>query len=199
MLNSLQEIKQALHSLMNGPISQSLRSKGLKYRVIYGVEVLRLQELAAEIPHEYATALALWHEDIRECRLLATMTMPKDQFSETEADVWASELRYSEEAHYFIMHLICGCNYASEKAFQWIAHDSEMLQLCGLLLANRLLVNGSQFSSRDESELINQATSLLESPRLEVRKSALNTLLRLREASLLCQRQVDSILKRRGL
>ena len=69
--HQVQTIKQELHTYMNGPVSTSLREKGLKYRIIYGVEWNRLNEIAATIGKKAPLANALWKEDIRECRLLA--------------------------------------------------------------------------------------------------------------------------------
>ena len=63
---------------MNGPVSQSMREKGLAYKVNFGVELPRLREMAEEWPHNYELAAALWKENIRECRLLAGMLMQVD-------------------------------------------------------------------------------------------------------------------------
>ena len=44
---TVREIKGKLRLFMNGVLSQSLREKGLKYRLIFGVELPRLKEIAA--------------------------------------------------------------------------------------------------------------------------------------------------------
>lgn len=64
-------------------------------------------------------------------------------------------------------------------AFLWLASDREMQQLCGLLLVTRLLINGFDITPEAKDEITDQATSLLASPNLHVRKAAQNTLLRL--------------------
>ena len=88
--------------MMNGPLSQSLREKGVGHRVIFGVELPRLQSFSEEIEHSYTLALALWHENIRECRLLATMIMPHNALTADEADTWAEEIKGSFDPVGFI-------------------------------------------------------------------------------------------------
>ena len=77
-------IKREFHLMMNGVVSQSMREKGIAYRTNFGVELPRLQQFSATLPHTSALASALWKEQVRECRLLATMLMPSSEF---EADM----------------------------------------------------------------------------------------------------------------
>ena len=44
----IREIKKNLRGVMNGPVSQSMREKGLAYKVNFGVELPRLREMAQE-------------------------------------------------------------------------------------------------------------------------------------------------------
>ena len=80
---------------MNGPVSQSMREKGLTYKVNFGVELPRLREMAEEWPHNYELAAALWKENIRECRLLAGMLMPTEDFPADLAELWVEFSRRS--------------------------------------------------------------------------------------------------------
>ena len=70
-----------------------MREKGLTYKVNFGVELPRLQQMAQEMPHTYELAARLWKEDIRECRLLAGMLMPAADFQADMAEVWVEQMR----------------------------------------------------------------------------------------------------------
>ena len=48
----LRHIKLALRGVMNGVTSASMRQKGLNYKLIFGVELPRLREMAEELPHD---------------------------------------------------------------------------------------------------------------------------------------------------
>lgn len=160
---TLRRIKRSLHGMMNGPVSTSMREKGLAYKVNFGVELPRLQAFAAELPHTYELAAALWKEDIRECRLLAGMLMPAERFDGELADLWVSQMRYPEEAECTTLHLFGRLGCASDKAFEWMASPHAMPQLCGFLLMARLLMQGATPNERDQQEFLDQAAAALRS------------------------------------
>lgn len=167
-----QEIKQQLRSMMNGPLSQSMREKGLGYRVIFGVEWPRLMTFASEIGKDYHLAQDLWKEDIRECRLLAGLLMPPEDFLPEVADIWVEQMRWPEEAQYTVMSLFQHLPYASQKAFCWIADARPMFQLTGFLLLARLFMRGDRLMHQSEMEYLDQAGAALHALNAHVRKAA---------------------------
>lgn len=166
------EVKLRLRSMMNGALSRSMREKGLGYRVIFGVEWPRLVELSREIGKDYHLAQALWKEDIRECRLLAGLLMPPEQFLPEVADIWVEQMRWPEEAQFTVMSLMQYLPYASQSAFRWIADGREMFQLAGFLLLSRLFMRGDRLMRQSESEYLDQAAAALLSSNHHVRKAA---------------------------
>ena len=178
----LRNIKRSLRGVMNGPVSASMREKGLTYKVNFGVELPRLQQMAAGLPHTYELAAALWKEDIRECRLLAGMLMPVEAFGDDLAEVWVEQMRFPEEAAFTVLHLFSRLPYASAVAFEWVAREEEMFQLCGWLLLGRLMVQGMQPAPRDRHELIDQAQAAVACGNMHLRNAAAKVLVRLEEA-----------------
>lgn len=172
----LRAIKRHLHSVMNGPVSASMREKGLTYKVNFGVELPRLTEWAQTLPHTYDLAAALWKEDIRECRILAGLLMPVERFDAELAEVWVEQMRFAEEAELTVMNLFCRTAWASTKAFEWIASADTMRQLCGYLLIARLLMRGMKPSDRDAQELTDQARSIPADAPSALRRAAANAL-----------------------
>jgi 3-methyladenine DNA glycosylase AlkD len=75
----VKEIKREFRVMMNGVTAQSMRDKGLNYKLNWGAMLPRLREMAEEIGKDYNLAIALWKEDVRECKILATMIMPADE------------------------------------------------------------------------------------------------------------------------
>ena len=174
----LNEIKRHLRAMMNGPLSQSLREKGLGYRVIFGVEWPRLMAFAQGLGKDHKLAQELWKEDIRECRLLAGLVQPVETFYPDIADIWLDSMRYPEEAQYTVLSLFQHLPYASEKAFQWIAASDDMHQMCGFLLLARLFMRGDPLMRQSELEYLDQAAAALHSPSLAVRKAAHDSLIK---------------------
>lgn len=192
----VREVKQSLRGMMNGPVSQSMREKGLSYKVNFGVELPRLRELAAELPHDFALSSALWQEDIRECRLLAPMLMPPGEFDEAMADLWADRMRYPEEAEVAVLCLFCRLPFASGKAFSWVADERPMRQLCGWLLLGRLFQQGMRPAPRDADELLDQLESALRSGAAPVRSAAGKTLLRYMDFGTAEEERGEELLRR---
>lgn len=157
----LRHVKRSLHGMMNGPVSASMREKGLTYKVIFGVELPRLQSFSQDLPHTAALAAALWKEDIRECRLLAGMVMPAETFGADLAELWTEQMRFTEEAECTVMHLFCRLPEASTLAYAWIASEDRMHALCGYLLLARLFMAGATPGQRDADEFIDQTHAAL--------------------------------------
>lgn len=171
-------LKRDFRAMMNGTVSNSMREKGLGYRVIFGVEWPRLVSLAHEMQKDHALAQALWKEDIRECRLMAGLLQPVETFYPEIADIWVESMRFPEEAQYTVLSLFQYLPYASEKAFKWIADNRQMFQLCGWLLISRLFMRGAPLNQRSENEFVDQAEAALASANLPLRQAVRNALLK---------------------
>lgn len=178
LAEQLRQIKRTLRSVMNGPVSNSMREKGLRYKVIFGVELPRLQEIASTLPHSYELAAALWKEDIRECRLLAGMLMPRERMDEELASLWVEQMRFTEEAECTVLHLFSHEPWASAKAFEWIAAEGELFQLCGYLLLARLFMQHAVPNERDAAEFLDQAATTLKTPQTAVARAASKALVK---------------------
>lgn len=177
----IQEIKLELRANMNGVVSSQMRGAGMQYHVNFGIELPRLQQIAGEFAPNHEVAQQLWHENVRESKILAGMLMPVDRFYPELCDIWADQIPNAEIAQMTVLNLFERLPYATEKAFEWIAGNNEMLQLCGFLLIGRLLIRGAVFNDRSLEELLDQAHSLQAAPNLHLRKAVQNVLIRLEE------------------
>lgn len=157
----LKEIKSELRLAMNGKASQSMREKGLNYRVNFGVELPRLKEMASRLPHEESLAQALWREEIRECKILATLVQPADSFETNMATLWVEQMPNTEIADYAAKNLLCHMHNALSVAFEWMARDEGLFAYCGCRMITHLLMQGTALNERNEEELIDQAACLL--------------------------------------
>ena len=177
MHETIREIKGKLRLFMNGVLSQSLREKGLKYRLIFGVELPRLKELAAEYEPNHELAQALWKEDIRECKILAAYLQPTESFYPEIADIWVEQIHNSELADYVCMALFRRLPYASQKAFQWIASGERMPMYIGFRLMGHLFSTlGTEMNERSREEFIDQTQAVLQGDDLLLKQAARSAL-----------------------
>ncbi len=193
---TVRRIKQDCHSMMNGVVSAGMRERGLRYGVNFGVEGVRLIEMARHLPHDTTLALALWREPVRECRLLATMLYPPEKCAPDMAAELVAGLRTPEEAQYLSMHLLQYLPYAGHAIMEWMASEDTMTELCGFLTAGRLISAGVCFYGRERSELADQCETALYSPSPMVARAAYNALIRFAEQNTFQNIEVGRILSR---
>lgn len=164
-------IKQELRAAMNGVVSARMRQAGMPYRMVFGVELPRLLDIAREFEPDARLAQQLWHEPIRESKMLAAILMPPEEMLPEVADIWADQMLTAEVAQVCSMYLFSRTCWASEQAFYWIASDSPMRQLCGFLILARLLQQGARMNEQAEIELRDQIESLLPTADLQLSKA----------------------------
>ena len=103
----LKDIKTQLRLSMNGAVSQSMREKGLVYKLNFGVELPRIKMIAEGYEKNHDLAQALWKEEIRECKILAGMLQPIETFYPEIADIWVENIRNIEIAESLPAFTVC--------------------------------------------------------------------------------------------
>ena len=197
--DKVKEIKQSFRQMMDGVVSKSMRDKGAAYKLNWGATLPRLQAKAEEIGKNYDLAIALWKEDVRECKILATMIMPPDEVLPEVIDIWMEQTTSQEIAEQAAFNLYQYLPYAPEKAYTWLASDKPLYQLCGFHILSRLFMNKQEPNERGINEFIDQALVALQGDSLMVRKAAMSAVQRFSELGLVYERIAKSALKRTNL
>lgn len=192
----LKEIKRSFHLMMNGVTAQSMRDKGADYHVNWGAPLPALKRMASEIGKDYDLAIALWKEEVRECKILATMVMPADRMLPEVVDIWMEQTRSQEIAEMAAFNLYRHLPFAAEKAYQWIAAERELCQLCGFHVLARLFMDGKEPNERGINEFIDQAQAALQGSSLPVRKAAMAAMMRFADLGIVYERLAKSAMKR---
>jgi len=211
--SKVKEIKQSFRLMMDGAVAQSMRDKGLNYHLNWGATLPRLQAKAEEVRlmvngsstseatksmtglRVYDLAIALYKENVRECKILATMLMPPDEILPEVVDIWQEQIPSQEIAEQLAFNLYQHLPFAAEKAYQWIASDKEYDQLCGFHVLSRLFMNGQEPNERGINEYLDEALCALQGPYPSVRKAALQSLQRFAELGILYERLAKSATK----
>ena len=202
--SKVKEIKQSFRLMMDGSVAQSMRDKGLNYHLNWGSTLPRLKAKAEELKtssqepiadSQYDRAIALWKENVRECKILATMLMPPEKMLPEVCDIWMEQIPPQEIAEQAAFNLWQHLPYAPEKAYQWIASDQEYYQLCGFHVLSRLFMNGQEPNERGINEFIDQALSALQGPYMSVRKAAMQSMQHFAELGLVYERMAKSAVK----
>ena len=203
--SQVKEIKQSFRQMMDGAVAQSMRDKGVDYHLNWGVTLPRLREKADELKQKcngqgysfsiYDLAIALWKENVRECKILATMIMPADKVLPEVIDIWMEQTTTQEIAEQAAFNLYQYLPFAPEKAYTWMASDKELFQLCGFHILTRLFMNGQEPNERGINEFIDQALAALQGDSIAVRKAAMASIQRFAELGVMYDRLAKSAIK----
>ena len=172
------EIKRSFRLLMNGPGSQSMREKGLGYKINWGVPFTELKKMAEEYGKDYDLAIELWKEDIRECKILATLIMPADKMLAEITDLWMEQVNNQEMIEMLVFNLLQNVEYAPVIAYQWIASDKPLYEMAGFHLLSRLFAKGQEPNERGINEFLDQAAAVLQGDNMGVKHAAINSVMR---------------------
>ena len=176
--NRVKEIKRSFRLMMNGVASQSMRQKGAEYQVNWGIGLVELRNMAAEYGQDYDLAIALWKENIRECKILATMMMPPKEMLPEVAEIWMEQTPTQEIAEIAAFQLYQYLDDAPRLAFKWLASGKPLYEISGFQVLARLFMQGLEPDERGINELMDQALTGLRSEQAGVRHSAMNCIQR---------------------
>ena len=203
--------------MMDGSVAQSMRQKGVDYRLNWGATIPRLRQMADEIRRELTTAdaptdaspapqssdagslyhlsVALWKEDVRECKILATMLMPADEMLPEVADIWMEQTTTAELAEQSAFNLYQHTPFAAAKAFQWLASERDLAQLCGYHVLSRLFQQRREPTERAINEFLDQALAALQSANPLLRKAAMQAVVHFADMGLVYERMARGALR----
>ena len=155
--DQVKEIKQQFHLYMDGVASSSMREKGVEYKINWGLKISDLKTIASKYEKQRELAVELWKSNSRECKILAVMLMPVEEFTADFAQLWMEQTPTTEIAQYLAFYLVQHTVDAADLAFQWIASKEPIYQECGYNTLSGLFSQGKQPTARDMQELIDQA------------------------------------------
>jgi 3-methyladenine DNA glycosylase AlkD len=189
---TMREIRKRLRLSMDGIVSTLMREQGIKYKINFGVNLPRIQEISKLFTPSADLADALWKEDVRELKILAILLHPVALFTPTKAALWTSEIKHQEIAELYCAKLINSCSFAPTLALQWIESKEEYTLTVGYLLLSRIYMQENSLSADQNNLFINKAVHALETVSNRVQRAALLALKRYGRGS---QAQANQVLE----
>lgn len=183
--NKMQTLKRRFFAMRNGLLAEQLRRAGSTFRIIFGLNVIQLNEIANDYGHDADFAAMLWQNSTtRESMLIAPMLWHPEDFSADEAVALCKTIPEPEIADMVSHKLLRHREDAISITETLLSHGGEVMRYTALRLTLSLL--GGKISAGEaigiaESEL-QHATPLT---------ASLATMLR-NEASFLMEEGEDS-------
>ena len=147
MKETIKNIKQQFFAYRNGMLADTLRKAGDPHKMIFGLNLPQIIQIAAEIGKDKALATALWIDEpgCRESRLLAPMLMPAQEFTRDEAIEWCKCVECVEVADVLCHRLLRQLSFAQQMAEALLGSTSPLEKYTGArLLLNLLIANKVQ-------------------------------------------------------
>lgn len=146
--DTLREIRVKLRLAMNGVTATSMREKGINYHLNFGVPFPEIRRIAASCQPDASLARALWKEDVRELKFLATMLYPVDQFTHEEAEAWIEGIPYAEIAESASRYLYARMHHAAGVA-EHLLYDRQhpYARMVAFLTFMHLLASGAEIEA----------------------------------------------------
>lgn len=146
-LVKIQEIKALIKHRMNGEVAENMRLAGIVYKVNYGVSIPELREIAQQYVGDHDLALELFKEDIRECKIIASLIDDPAKVTGEQIDSWSEDFDNPEIVEQACSNLIWKSKYALSRSIEWCISGNELLRKAGMLIIGR---NASDESLNDK-------------------------------------------------
>lgn len=191
----LKEIRSSYRLMMNGPGSQSMREKGLDYKINWGVPLISLKQMAVQYGKDYDLAVELWKDDIRESKILATLIMPVDKMLPEITDIWMDSIHNQEIVEMLAFNLLQYVDYAPVIAYQWMSYNSPLYQIAAYDILSRLFMQGKEPNERGINEFLDQVAVALQGDHIGVKHAASNCVQRFADMGIVYRRMAKNALK----
>lgn len=139
MKENIREIKSQFFALRNGVIADRLRTAGSPYKIIFGLLIPQIEQIAAKVGQSVELAEALWENaTTRESQLLATMVYPIEAFTSDKAVEWARNAATTELVDSLCFRLARHLDDAEQLVIK--CYDNWTTRYFALRLAMNLLI-----------------------------------------------------------
>lgn len=164
--NLMQTVKRRFYAMRNGALAEQMRSRGLTYRINFGLNLPQIKEIAADVTASVShtkelidLSMELWaNEATRESRLMAPMIFPADVFTRQLAEKWLSEAQTVEVADVLCHALLRKCGFAYDVAIELLQRPdaSDMNRYAALRLLLNLVVTGAVGAAETQQAAIDE-------------------------------------------
>lgn len=138
--NPIQEIKRRFFAMRNGIVADTIRKGGLPYKMVFGLNLPQIAEIAADITPSRELAEEFWADTrTRESLLLAPMIYPRDELSRERAAGMLREAPTTEAADILCHRLLRHQPYAMDIAVEAVTSPLELEAYAGFRLMFNLL------------------------------------------------------------
>ncbi len=154
--NEFQQIKRRFFAMRNGIIADALRRGGSPFKIIFGLNLPQIKDIAAELGVRPDLAKWLWdNSSTRESMLLAPMLLDAASLTSDDASLMVTQSPSTEIIDSLCHSLIRHSPHAYLWGMKWAANDSPLLRYAAMrLLWHHIAAHATEIRSIAESEML---------------------------------------------
>lgn len=165
------QIRQDFFVYRNGLLADALRASGDKHKMIFGLNLPQIVAIAKKFEPNVAVATELWNStETRECRLIAPMLFPIEDFDKATALDWIKQIKNIETADNFCHKLLRNTPFASDLCIE-LSQGTDMQRYIAMRLAINLITIGEQIDFGKMLAVAQSELTLANSTNISVAKS----------------------------
>ncbi len=147
--SKMQQLKRRFFAMRNGVIADCMRKAGAPYRIVFGLTLPQLTEIARDFAGDAEMARILWHNtSTRESVLIAPMIMPADEMTVDEAREWIRTAASAEAIDVLCLKLLRRLDFAAAVAQELADSEEPLGRYTSLRLWLNLLPANQEIAAR---------------------------------------------------
>ncbi len=143
------QVLNKVHLAENRVVADMLQNSGLKYRTIFGANIVHLREIAQEFAPDHELALELWEKDIREMKILSLLIDNPKEITGEQMDYQVAEFNNPELIEQACYATYPKVSFALEKAMTYCQQSGDYTKATGFTLAAKV-AQLKQFENQED-------------------------------------------------
>ena len=153
--NEMQTLKRRFFAMRNGVIADTMRKAGSPFKIVFGLVLPQIEEIAAEIGYNVGLARDLWNNrTTRESMLIAPMLIDPSNIAFEDAIKWTDDIPSTEVADILVHKLLRKIPDSYNLALKLAESEDEKQRYCAMrLLWHHLSTHTDNIKSLAETEI----------------------------------------------
>lgn len=132
------KVIKLVSAAQNGQVSDMLKNAGMKYKVIYGLSMADLRNIASRFYPDRELADELWERDIREAKVISLLVDDPEKVTKEQVIKRAEEFDNIELAEQAGGYFFPKLPFATEIVETLCQSDNEITRAAGFILAGKI-------------------------------------------------------------
>lgn len=124
----ISKLIRSFRKQMNGETAEQMEKRGVHYNLNFGIGLVYLREKAMSLPNDSELADRLWHRQIRETMILASLIIPKAEMTLERGLEWSKLIDNCELVEQTALNVFSKSTSAEKLIEEWFSSENGYLK-----------------------------------------------------------------------